>query len=186
MPHFNTLYIVLGMPAVGKSTFARELANKTGACLIDIDTATEPIVQAAMQKLNGSPEDRDSTLFKETFRAPIYDTLFAIADENLPHSDAIITGPFTKELQNTDWITEIRARLSTPCEIKCLFLRCDDELRKERLITRANPRDLPKLENWDQFMSYYDSESLPAHPHTLVDTSTQESLGNAIEDLIGA
>ncbi len=186
MPNPNTLYIIHGMPAVGKTTIARELANRTGACLIDIDTATEPIIQAAMEKLNGAPDDRDSTLFKDTFRTPIYETLFAIADENLPHTDAIITGPFTKELQNPGWVSEIRERLSSQCDIKCLFLRCDDALRKKRLIERANPRDLPKLENWEQFMSYYDTESPPAYPHFLVDTTTRESSKESIDNVLRA
>ncbi len=168
------------MPAAGKSTFARQLAKKTKACLIDIDTATETIIRAAMSNLTGDPSDRDSPIFKATFRDPIYQTLFSIADENLPHTHAILTGPFTKEQQNQNWPAEIQATLNTPCIVKCVHLSCDAALRKQRLIERANPRDASKLENWDQHLTYYEPESLPAYPHLWVDTGEPDSFAKAI------
>jgi len=178
----RTLFIVTGMPAVGKTTFARQLAAKTSACLIDIDTATETVVQAAMKRISSDPNDRDSHVFKETFRDPIYQTLFDLADANLPHTDAIITGPFTKELHNPNWIEQIQEKLATPCRVKSIFLHCSPELRKERLRIRDNPRDRSKLRDWEKHQQYYDQESRPAYPHFAVDTGEKEALGKAIKN----
>lgn len=182
MPDTHSLFVITGMPAVGKSTFARELAQKTKACLIDIDTTTESIVRAAMARLTNDPNDRDSPFFKKTLRDPIYQTLFSIADENLPHTDAIINGPFTQEMHNPDWPTEIQSRQASPCRVKCIYLHCDDELRKKRIIERANPRDSSKLENWEHHISYYKTRELPSYPHILVDTGRPDCLARAIED----
>ncbi len=174
------------MPAVGKSTFARELAQRTQACLIDIDTSTEPIVRAAMEKLVGDPDDRDSQTFKSTFRSPIYKTLFSIADENLPHTDAIVTGPFTKELKNPRWPDEVAAGLATRCRVKCIFLHCDHEIRRKRMAARANPRDQAKLKDWDQHLRYYEPETFPSYSHVRVNTDSSNCLEEAIRNgLIG-
>lgn len=168
------------MPAVGKTTFAQRLAVKTRACLIDIDTATEPVVQAAMQRINGKPDDRDSPLFKETFRNAIYQALFAIADSNLPHTNAIVVGPFTQEMLKPDWPQQIQASLRTPCFVKCVFVHCDPSLRRQRLAERANPRDIPKLENWDEHLKYYELNLFPACPHFRVETDSEDCMEEAI------
>lgn len=176
----HTLFIVTGMPAVGKTTFAATLAMHKGACLIDIDTATEPIVKAAMKELVGDADDRDSPLFKKVFREAIYETLFAIADENLSHSDVVLTGPFTKELKNTRWKEDLAEKIKNPCKIKPIFLYCNHELRKRRLLERSNPRDTQKLENWEENLRYYDLDSRPAYPHISIDTGEADAASKAI------
>ena len=70
--------IVCGPPGAGKTTYGRALAAETKSLLLDIDTATEAIVRAALSAANKDPDDRDSLWFKENFRGPIYDTLFRI------------------------------------------------------------------------------------------------------------
>ncbi|EDY83100.1 hypothetical protein VDG1235_2724 [Verrucomicrobiia bacterium DG1235] len=176
----NTLFLVTGMPAVGKSTFAVKLAKNKAACLLDIDTASEPIIQAAMAKLGRSKDDRDSKLFKETFRKPIYTTLFALADANLPQLDVVISGPFTKELTNKNWPSEIEQTLKSRCLVKCIYLHCDQDTRKRRIERRANPRDAAKLESWSQHLSYYESETRPAYPHLAVNTASADALEIAL------
>lgn len=178
----NTLYVVSGMPAAGKSTIAKKLALRQRACLIDIDTATEPVVRAAMLKLTGNPDDRDSSLFKDTFREPVYEALLAIANENLPHCHAIVTGPFTKELTKANWPSQLQAKLTAPCRVKCLFVHCSPQLRRTRLIERANPRDTSKLADWEQHLAYYDETSFPSYPHYAIDTGNPEALDLAIEN----
>lgn len=172
--------MITGMPAVGKSTFARELAQRTGACLIDIDSSTEPIIRPAMSVITGDADDRDSPTFKKTFREAIYSTLFSIANENLPHTHCIIAAPFTKELKNPRWPEDIQAKLSTKCRIKCVYLRCDSALRKQRMNERANPRDTSKLVAWEKHQDYYENDSFPAYPHLLVDTGKADSFQNAV------
>ena len=50
------LNIVCGMPASGKSVFASLLAKRDSAALIELDSLSEPIVQASLLALNRSRE----------------------------------------------------------------------------------------------------------------------------------
>ena len=161
--------IITGSPGVGKSTYGRNLATETRACLLDIDTCSELLVQAGLQLAGEDTEDRDSVLFKETFRQPIYETLFRVATENLPHTPVIIIGPFTREIRDSGWLKKLRARFHCPVEI--YYLYCDPRQRYQRLIDRANPRDRLKFKDYDTFNQYYGDEAPPVFEHTYIDTS---------------
>ena len=141
----NTAIIVCGSPGAGKSTWAGRLAAERHATLLDIDTVTERLVKLALAGTGHSPDDRDSDYFKQTFRIPIYDTLFDIARENLPR-----------------WLDE------GVCQW-VHFVRCDPELRRQRLQRRANVRDLAKLADWEKHVDYYGDEHPPVFDHVLVD-----------------
>ncbi|MBT3482584.1 MAG: ATP-binding protein, partial [Opitutales bacterium] len=41
----NTLHIIAGLPASGKTTYGQSLARRLDAAFLDIDTTTEPIVK---------------------------------------------------------------------------------------------------------------------------------------------
>lgn len=163
----HTTIIVCGSPGAGKSTQAARLAAERNATLLDIDTVTEPLVRIALAGAGHEPEDRDSGYFKQTFREPIYDTLFAIARENLPVRDVIIVGPFTREIRDPAWPQKLREILGGPVEVN--YVRCDPEVRRQRLEARGNPRDRAKLDDWDNHVRYYGDESPPAFEHVLVD-----------------
>lgn len=165
----NKLIIVCGSPAVGKSTYAKGLALEGHAILVDIDTCTEPIIQIALAEAGKDPNDRDSPYFKEKFRHAIYETLFAIAKDNLNHSNVIIVGPFTKELREPDWPDQIAKTLGAIPEIH--YLRCDPSIRKDRMSQRASARDQSKLEDWKSYLLYYGEEKPPVFEHILIDNS---------------
>jgi hypothetical protein len=115
------------------------------------------------------PDDRDSSYFKETFRQPIYDTMFDIARENLPWMDVVIAGPFTREIRNPDWLSELSALLDARVEVHYVY--CKPGIRRERLAKRANPRDASKLKDWDNYISYYGDEQPPVFEHVYADSS---------------
>ncbi len=163
----HTSIIVCGSPGSGKSTYAARLAAARQAALLDIDTVTERLVRIALARSGHSPDDRDSGYFKQTFREPIYETLFAIARENLPFQDVVIVGPFTRELQDRDWPARLRERLGSTVEVH--YVRCAPEVRRRRLEQRGNPRDRAKLENWESHVRYYGDESPPVFAHVAVD-----------------
>lgn len=178
----KSIYLVCGQPASGKSSFALTLAKRLSACLIDIDSTTEPIIQAAMSRLNGNPDDRDSPLFKSTFREPIHQTLFSIALLNLPINHVVIAAPFTKEQRDPNWIDELKHLFGTDREIVAIYTYCDAAILKKRLESRGNKRDKSKLKQWDTYQAYYRSER-PAFPHLAVDTSLEGETQRAIETL---
>lgn len=166
----NTLHLIIGAPASGKTSFARQLAARTRSALIDIDIATEPVVRAALATLSMDPDDRDSPRFKEIFRDPIYSTLFQLAESNLPHTSVALTGPFTRELQNPRWPEELRRSIGVPCQVQVYYVHCDPAIRFRRMKDRANPRDASKLEDWHEHESYYGKQDPPRFRHIAVDT----------------
>ena len=159
--------IVCGTPGSGKTTHARQLAAASAATLLDIDTVTERLVKVSLTAAGHSPDDRDSDYFKRTYREPIYQALFDIARDNLPYHDVVITGPFTKEIQDPNWPAKLSTELGCPIEVH--YVRCPPEIRRQRLAVRSKDRDLAKLQDWDRYIEYYGEETPPVFEHVLVD-----------------
>lgn len=165
----NELHIVAGPPASGKSVYGMKLAGELKAALLDIDTATERVVQAGLVAAGKSPDDRDSPDFKARFREPIYETLFEVAKENLPHISVVIVGPFTKEFREPDWLSELSAKIGTATFAH--YVTANAETRKRRMEHRACARDIPKLNDWERYLSYYQEDARPPFEHSFLDTS---------------
>jgi predicted kinase len=159
--------IVCGAPGAGKSTYARRLAKDTGAALIDIDVATEHLVQTGLTLAGKDPGDRDSSFFKDNFRQPIYEQMFDIAFDNLSFIDVVLVGPFTREIRNPEWPGELMSRLGAKVEVH--YIRCSPKVRKRRIESRGNPRDHAKLQDWDEYIGYYGTEDLPCFPHVVIE-----------------
>jgi len=141
----HTLHIVCGLPAVGKTTYSTALAAELKAAFIDSDTASDTLIQAAHRAADLDPHDRDSPLYKKTYREPVYDTLFALAHQNLPHIDVIIAGPFTSELENREaWQNKLSAQMA-PYNVKIHHLTLPEAERLTRMQKRGALRDQAKL-----------------------------------------
>lgn len=166
----NTAYIICGSPGAGKTTYGRQLALELKAAFIDIDTATERLVKLALSLAGQDPDDRDSRFFKTRFRQPIYDSLFDIARENLPLSDVVVTGPFTREIRDPDWPAHVATRLGSHVAVHYVY--CPPKERKNRILARNNPRDDAKVGDWETFNTYYGDEDPPCFPHEFIDTSS--------------
>jgi predicted kinase len=158
---------VCGTPGAGKTTYAKQIAADTGAMLLDIDTVTERLVRVALAEAGHSPDDRDSDYFKDTYREPIYEVLFDIARENLPYTDVIIVGPFTREIQDPDWPAVLSDSFGSPVEVH--YVSCRPHIRKQRLEHRGDERDLAKLKNWEEYIRYYGEELPPVFNYVQVD-----------------
>ena len=165
----HTAIIICGSPGAGKSTHGVRLAAERQAALLDIDTVTERLVRLALAQSGHHPDDRDSDYFKQTFREPIYDTLFDIARENLSFQDVVIVGPFTREIRNRDWPSKLQKLLDADIEVH--YVQCDPAVRRQRLAHRGEARDLAKLEDWDNFIKYYGDEVPPVFEHVLINGS---------------
>ncbi|KLU05618.1 Phosphate butyryltransferase [Rhodopirellula islandica] len=164
----HSLHIVTGAAGVGKSTFGKALATKLAACLLDSDTVTEPVVRAGLKAAGMDHTDRDSPEYKRLFRDAVYECLFDTAAENLSHVSVVIVGPFTRELRNVDWPEQLRDRLDVAPTI--WYLTCDDEVRRQRIQLRGNPRDQAKLVDWNQHVRDA-PPAVPAFEVKRVDTS---------------
>lgn len=164
-------YIICGAPSSGKSTYGRELAAKEKAVLIDIDAATEHLVKLGLCLAGKDPLDRDSTFFKDTFREPIYEQLFDLARDNLAFHNVVLIGPFTREIQDPNWLETLRARLKANVEVH--FVHCSTEIRRQRMVKRGNPRDKTKLKKWEEYMAYYQEGLPPCFEHVFIENSIE-------------
>ena len=161
------LHVVCGPPAGGKTVYGRELATRLRAVFLDSDTATERVVQAGMGAAGMSPDDRDSPEYKRHFRTAVYETLFALAEENLPQLPVVLAGPFTAESQDATWPERLEARFGVPVQIH--FVWAAPERRRERLVARGERRDLPKLADWEGYLATC-AAGAPPFPHVRIDT----------------
>jgi predicted kinase len=153
---------------VGKSTYARSLATKTGAVLLDIDTCTERLARVALGAAGLDPNDRDSPAYKALLRDPIYEALFDIAEENLGHQSCVIVGPFTTERRDPNWPLRLERRLGRAAHI--VYVHCSEATRRQRIEARENLRDQQKLADWEGYASLGRDTSPPPFPHEAVDT----------------
>jgi predicted kinase len=163
-------FVVCGNAGAGKSTFARELCREHGAVLVDIDTVTERLAKLVLGGHGLSEDDRDSDAYKALLRAPIYETLFDVAVENLERLPCVIVGPFTRERRLADWPDRLRARLGTGVEI--YLVHCDTQERRERLLVRGNPRDRAKLQDFAAYAAQGEDPTPLPYPHRRIDTTS--------------
>lgn len=164
----NTLFVVCGKPGTGKSTYGTKLARERGAVIIDLDTCSEPIVEASLRMADYDPKDRDSETYKTHFREPVYQAMFDVASENIPHLPVVVIGPFTREINDPQWCDKLALQYQAPVELH--FVTCDEVERYARLNARGNPRDVSKIQNWRDHQQYYEASMRPACPHVLIET----------------
>lgn len=162
------LHLVFGPPAAGKSVYAKALAKRIGACLLDSDEVTERMVRAGLALAGQDPDDRHSPAYRAAFRDPVYETLFDLAVSNLPNVPVVIAGPFTREGEDPEWPGKLKARLGMEPEFH--FVWCPPEVRRQRIIVRGAGRDLPKLADWENYIRYCREEP-PVFPHRFIETA---------------
>lgn len=160
-------HIVTGPAGAGKSAYARELATRLGACLIDSDTATERLVRAGLTLAGMDPDDRDSPAYKRVYRDAVYEAMYDLARANLPHLPVVLAGPFTREGGEGDWPERLCQRLGVIPEL--YFVWCPPEVRRARIAARGEARDRPKLADWKSYAAAC-REERPVWPHHFIRT----------------
>lgn len=167
-PNHSAIHLVLGPPAAGKTTYARQLADQLGAVLLDSDEVAERLVRAGLALAGLDPDDRDSPAYKSAFRDAVYETLFDLAKSHADRLPVVIVGPFTREGGDASWPDRLKQRLGSRPEFH--FAWCDPSTRKSRIEARGVTRDLPKLADWETYISTC-REDAPSFPHHWIDTS---------------
>ncbi|RYD23681.1 MAG: ATP-binding protein [Verrucomicrobiaceae bacterium] len=169
-PAVHPIHLVFGPPAAGKTVHAKKLAEELGAVLLDSDEVTERLIRGGLALAGMDPDDRDSPAYKMAFRDAVYETLFDLARSHAGRLPVVIAGPFTREGGESNWPDRLRERLGVVPQFH--FVWCHPDVRRARLAARGKTRDLPKLADWESYISTC-REKPPVFPHHWTDTTHQ-------------
>jgi predicted kinase len=155
--------LISGAPGTGKSTLAAALAPRLGAAVLDLDVATGPLT-AVISDLIGAADLSDPRIARLT-RTPRYETLFALAEDNLRTGVSVVmVAPFTTERTADGW-SAVVGRLSPHAVGPVLvWLHLPDAELIDRLTRRNAVRDSEKTANPSAYLAALDREP-PAAPH---------------------
>lgn len=165
--------LIGGYAGSGKTELGRILARQTRWPVLDKDSTTRAVVEAALEALGASPHDREGPTYLEIIRPAEYEALLTCAVENIECGvSAIITAPFIKELRDRAWCDRVQARLEAMgADLHVVWVRCDADSMKQYIRHRGAARDAAKLGNWDGYLAGVDPEFRPAIRHQVVDNS---------------
>jgi predicted kinase len=172
-PAIPQVLLIGGYAGSGKTELGRILARRTHWPMLDKDTTTRPVVEAALEKLGVAPSDRESDVYLNIIRPTEYEALIATMSENVSCGNcAIVTAPFIRELADRAWCERIAATVgSMNAELHVIWVRCDEPTMKSYIKQRGAARDSHKLANWEAYIANVDLSFAPATAHTVIDNS---------------
>jgi hypothetical protein len=152
-----TAWLVAGPAGSGKSTLGRALARSRGAVLLDLDTATNPLLDAVVASETWGDGHWNEPRQRDIVRPARYAALRAVARDQVL-DELVLVAPFTAELAGgPEWDALLRAVLPRP--VRVVWLDATAELLRDRLAVRGDPRDRHALPGG----------APPAVPHLRVD-----------------
>jgi predicted kinase len=131
LPRSARLIVVTGLPATGKSTVGRRLAERFGMPMISKDAIKEPLLDCI-----GAPDAVASRLLSNASFA----VLFAMTRELLGSGvDVLLEGNFRPGEHEPALMSVVQAQAANlpPCRIAQVLCRVDEATRVARLQQRA-------------------------------------------------
>lgn len=181
------IIFVGGYPGSGKTELGRILARETGWPMLDKDTLTRPVVEAALEFLGHSPNDRESDEYLAQVRPREYEALAAAVHENVLCGNSVIaTAPFIREFSDEAWIRRTQATYADMgAKTVLVWLYCDKEMMHTYIRRRGAARDAAKLADWPRYIAGIDIDFRPPLPHVLIDNcATGMPLQQQAKDLL--
>ncbi|AXV10284.1 putative P-loop ATPase (plasmid) [Euzebya pacifica] len=140
----STITVVAGLPGTGKSTFARALADATGAAFLDRDTLMDPIVDAGLVAAGHTPGAHHTDTFLTTFNMPAYRAAENVArDIAIGGVDVVLVACYTRQAaEGRGWWDDLSGRMAAVgADTRLLWLDLDRDEHRRRLDRRNAPRD---------------------------------------------
>lgn len=177
-PH---VLLIGGYAGSGKTELGRILARETGWPMLDKDTLTRPVVEAALEMIGLSPHDRESEDYMIKIRPREYEALSAAMLENVGcNSSTIVTAPFIREFSQKAWINRMRATLKDlNASATLVWVYCNEESMQMYIRRRGAARDGAKLADWSGYISSIDLDFRPHGPHHVINNSVS---GEPLQD----
>jgi predicted kinase len=165
--------LIGGYAGSGKTELARILARRTAWPVLDKDTLTRPVIEAALEAHGHSPHDRESELYQTIIRPLEYEALMATARENAECGNcALVAAPFVQEFSDSSWLSRTRATfVALGADVTITWVYCDPDTMHSYLRHRGAARDTAKLADWSNWLRQLDTVLRPSAPHVVVDNS---------------
>lgn len=181
------LILVTSPPACGKTFVTKKLAKAMPNCVY-LDKDTLIVLSKQIFVVANEEYNRSSDFFEENIRDYEYDAIMEVAYEALEYNDTVfINAPFTREVRTPGYMEKLRQQLlKHGAELIVVWVKCDVEVCRQRMIQRNSDRDTWKLEHWDEYVEKLDF-SIPTGIKNLFefdnssDTSFKESIKNAVK-----
>lgn len=185
-PH---VILVGGYAGSGKTELGRILARETGWPILDKDTLTRPVVEAALEILGLSPNDRESEAYMREIRPREYEALAAATQENIQcGNSAIVTAPFIREFRDDAWMGRtLAAHAAMNVTTVVVWVYCDADTMHTYIRHRGAARDAAKLADWPGYLATIDVDFRPSVPHMVIDNRASSTpLQAQAKDLVKA
>lgn len=184
--------LIGGYAGSGKSELARIIVRETGWPILDKDTLTRPVVEAALEIMGQSPHDRESDAYLTQIRPYEYEALMAAMTENIQcGNSAVVAAPFIREFNDSAWLNRTRAA----CEhlgalVSIVWINCDADTMHTYIRHRGAARDTGKLNNWQGYLKEIDLDFRPPVEHVAIDNSAsgeplQQQARNLLATFVG-
>lgn len=139
-PAARSVWCVAGPPGSGKSTLGRAVAARLGACVLDLDTATNPLL-AQLAALTGAGDDLDHPSLRGPVREARYRCLTDLAADNVQAGRSVVLiAPFTREVTNPGAWRQLADRLR-PVPPVLVWVAVSPAVALLRRQRRGHPRD---------------------------------------------
>ena len=165
--------LIGGYTGSGKTELGRILARRAKWAILNKDTMTRALVEAALEGSGESPHERDSKLYHSLVRPAEYEVLLSAMEENVACGNSvIITAPFIREFADQAWCDRVSANVeSWEARLHLIWVRCDADSMKAYIRRRGAARDAAKLADWDAYMRKVDLQYTPRMTHHILDNS---------------
>ncbi|MFY0409474.1 AAA family ATPase [Solicola sp. PLA-1-18] len=133
-------FVVAGPAGAGKSTLGAALARRAHAALVDLDTLTNPLLDALGDAVAPGGHWNDDAL-RPVVRPARYAALRATARAQVQAGvDVVLVAPFTAELAGGDDWSLLETSL-VPAAVTVVWLDASPALRDARVRARGERRD---------------------------------------------
>jgi predicted kinase len=171
--------LIGGYAGSGKSELGRVLARHSGWALLDKDTMTRPLVEMALETLDRSPHDRESSTYLTVVRPREYEALEVTVLENIECGASVITSaPYLREFTDPGWLRRTESAVtSRGADLTLVWVRADLESMQTYIRRRGAARDATKLEDWQRYVAGVNLDFRPGMNHELIDNSISTTTG---------
>ena len=156
------MILVSSPPACGKTFISKQLAkNLPHVAYLDKDTLIP--LSKQIFRVAKKPYDRSSDFFEEQVRDYEYEVILGLGMEALKYTDTVlINAPFTREVRNPDYISNLRQRLAVQnAKLTVIWVVTTPEVCRDRMMRRHSDRDASKISHWNDYIRTVDF-SVPA------------------------